>query len=114
MADEHFPWSYTGFGVICACGDPMDRDELCRTLRADKVACEAARWPEQHRDDCAWCAAFTDPPGSSPLHAPSCRCPLCPGLTTTETDEAKHVRMHADREPDWTQPISPSDLAREA
>ena len=25
---EHFPWSYTEFGVICACGASM-RDEQC-------------------------------------------------------------------------------------
>lgn len=26
--DEHFPWSYTEYGVICACGAPM-RNEQC-------------------------------------------------------------------------------------
>jgi hypothetical protein len=25
---EHFPWHYTEFGVVCACGRPM-RDEVC-------------------------------------------------------------------------------------
>lgn len=26
-------------------------------LMTAKARCEAIRWPEQHRDDCAWCAA---------------------------------------------------------
>jgi hypothetical protein len=27
-------------------------------LAAAKAACERARWPEQHRSDCAWCATW--------------------------------------------------------
>jgi hypothetical protein len=26
---EHFPWHYTEYGVLCACGDAMDADENC-------------------------------------------------------------------------------------
>lgn len=26
--DEHFPWHYTEFGTVCACGRAM-RDEVC-------------------------------------------------------------------------------------
>lgn len=29
------------------------------------------------------------------------RTTCCPGLTSTEADEAAYARMHADREPDW-------------
>lgn len=29
---------------------------MSETLEAAKAACKAARWPEQHRDDCGWCA----------------------------------------------------------
>jgi hypothetical protein len=29
---EHFPWHYTEFGVVCACGKPM-RDEICPDAR---------------------------------------------------------------------------------
>ncbi|MEH3142504.1 MAG: hypothetical protein PGN37_20495 [Mycobacterium kyogaense] len=28
-ADEHFPWNYTEFGVLCACGEPMSAREVC-------------------------------------------------------------------------------------
>lgn len=31
--DEHFPWHYTEFGVLCACGEAMDADENCLTIR---------------------------------------------------------------------------------
>lgn len=27
--DEHFPWHYTEYGVLCACGDAMDAEENC-------------------------------------------------------------------------------------
>ena len=53
---DHFPWHYTEYGVLCACGDAMDSEERCRTLRAAAEDCKRRKWPEQHRDDCAWCA----------------------------------------------------------
>lgn len=65
--EEHGPWSYTEYGVLCACGLGM-RNERCRedwtdllpevrqVLETARAACKAARWPEQHRDDCEWCA----------------------------------------------------------
>lgn len=27
--DEHVPWHYTEFGVVCVCGEPMRADETC-------------------------------------------------------------------------------------
>lgn len=30
--EEHFPWHYTEYGVICACGSPMTRDEKCASV----------------------------------------------------------------------------------
>lgn len=32
--EEHFPWSYTEFGVLCWCGEAMDSDERCLSLGA--------------------------------------------------------------------------------
>jgi hypothetical protein len=32
----------------------IDADEA--ELTAARAACEATRWSEHHRDDCAWCA----------------------------------------------------------
>ncbi len=30
--EKHAPWHYTEYGVICACGAAMDRDERCTSL----------------------------------------------------------------------------------
>lgn len=38
VADQHFPWHYTEFGVLCACGRPCDGKEDCAVLR------RARRW----------------------------------------------------------------------
>lgn len=27
--DDHAPWHYTEYGVICTCGEPMGTDEIC-------------------------------------------------------------------------------------
>lgn len=41
---------------------PVGRDipggkwEPCPEVERAKAACKRARWPEQHRDDCAWCS----------------------------------------------------------
>jgi hypothetical protein len=35
-AAEHFPWSYTEAGVICACGASM-RDEVCPQAAAPEA-----------------------------------------------------------------------------
>lgn len=46
---------------------PTQPGEPTATAASDlaeaKRRCEAARWPEQHRDDCAWCATFTETKG---------------------------------------------------
>lgn len=36
--------------------------ETVSTLEQAKARCEATPWPEQHRDDCAWCAHLSQPP----------------------------------------------------
>ncbi len=33
--EEHFPWHYTEFGVLCACGEAMDAEEQCTAREAE-------------------------------------------------------------------------------
>jgi len=33
LLDRHGPWSYTEYGVLCICGDAMDKNEDCAALR---------------------------------------------------------------------------------
>lgn len=42
-------------GALVEARSPMVRMPVS-LLERDRVACAAARWPEQHRDDCRWCA----------------------------------------------------------
>lgn len=37
-------------------GGPYSKWEPCSEIAQEKARCRAARWPEHHRDDCAWCA----------------------------------------------------------
>ena len=45
---EHFPWHYTEFGVVCACGASMRADETC-PAEADDAGVLAPRCPR-----CGW------------------------------------------------------------
>lgn len=61
---DHSPWHYTEFGVLCACGSPMDSNENC--LHGDKISWVIAggesgagarpvnaEWVRSIRDQCA-------------------------------------------------------------
>jgi ribosomal protein S27E len=49
---EHFPWSYTAYGVLCICGQPMTAQEVCPDDPA-RWFCEAhRRWTTT---DCPKC-----------------------------------------------------------
>jgi hypothetical protein len=42
--DEHFPWHYTEYGVLCACGSAMDANENCLSKRRVIGAAERTPW----------------------------------------------------------------------
>lgn len=33
LRENHGPWHYTEFGVLCSCGEAMDANEECPTLQ---------------------------------------------------------------------------------
>ncbi len=50
-------------GLLCgALG--FTHSSSCSVVLVAQARCEATPWPEQHRDDCAWCAHLTEGRGT--------------------------------------------------
>ena len=59
-SDDHAPWSYTEFGVLCMCGAACDRDERCTRPDVDWVVVGGESGPYARRMDPEWALAIRD------------------------------------------------------